>query len=464
MEKPLFPPQTMYEIGGGDKHFCTYDFSILPDEQYEKFFNSLPNLLYKKIERVSFNCDFQFQYSNSGKTSVRKENLISDSIANKRPKFIPYLAKIFKFVLPKSKTLKGLEISSMHISRGLLSIMLSAISKSKSLESIVFKNVHFHDDYVIRFLQEISPYQFSEVSFISCGLTSRCFPAIKSFIRQRPKTSIIDRKLTTMNLDGCSLSLSELATIRNLISQGRNEDLTDGDGEPDITIDNNTIVTEDIPQPLPSPRRQLLLLKGSKMQSESKSSRSQAKSIESLQYQQMMKKETNSFKMESGKAEMKERSPSRRMKEPPEDADKSYTDDEESYEETSSEGYSQESPNLQNNVSVGSKQRPAPQISAPQPLVSSSGSSDQSESGSEEESYYSDYSGYSVESVESTVPNDTEEIAKQNERLKKELNGLMKQKHAVMYDDDVFLIGENIDEVVEAINDWKQQVQELENK
>ena len=500
MEKPVYPPQTMYEIGGGDKHFCSFDFSILPDEQYEKFFNSLPNLIYKKLEKVSFNCDFQFSYAASGKSSVRKENLISDSIANKRPKFIPYLTKILKFVLPKSKTLKSIEFSAMHIPRGMLSIILSSISKSKSLDSVIFKNIQIHDEYVIRFLSQISPYQYYEVSFPHCGLTSACYPAIKTFIRQRPKTSVIDRKLTTMNLEGCAFSSRELATISGLINEGKQDDLTDGEGEPDITIDNNTIVTEEIAAALPSPRRQLLLVKGSNLyQNGSKSSKSPAKSIQSLQYQQMQmqsksfaqgslgsqrvnessKKEANSFappfKMGSASmsSDLKERSPSRRMKEPPKDPEQSYSSSEEeeeesSYEESSHEETApKEEEQLPNAPSVGSKQKPPPEISAPKPLVSSSGDSDDEPSNedaeeSSEEDYYS-YSDYSVSSVESGVPENTADIAEQNERLKKQLGALMKQKKAVMYEDDVFLIGDNVNEVVETVNDWKKQVHELEN-
>ena len=488
----------MYEIGGGDKHFCSFDFSILPDEQYEKFFNSLPNLLYKKLEKVSFNCDFQFSYASSGKTSVRKENLISESIANKKPKFIPYLTKILKFVLPKSKTLKSIEFSAMHIPRGMLSIILSSISKSKSLDSVIFKNIQIHDDYVVRFLSDISPYQYYEVSFPNCGLTSACYPAIKSFIRQRPKTSIIDRKLEVMNLEGCSFTQRELSTISGLIHQGKEEDLTDGEGEPDITIDNNTIMTEEIPAALPSPRRQLLLIKGSNQyQNGSKSSKSHAKSIQSLQYHNIqsksfaqgslgshnvnegLKKEANSFappfKMASSSlsAEMRERSPSRRMKEPPQDPEQSYTSSEEdeeesSYEESShEESAPKEEQPLPSAPSVGSKQKPPPEISAPKPLVSSSSDSDDEPTNddaeeSSEEDYYS-YSSYSVSSVESEVPENTADIAEQNERLKKELQALMKQKKAVMYEDDIFLIGDNVNEIVETVNEWKKKVHDLEN-
>lgn len=241
MTKSAFTTQGMYQLGGGDYSYCSFDFSILQVSHYQKFFNTLPNFLYKKVKKVSFNCNFEFNYSKSGHKSDRRENLIAESIANNKPKFIPYLVKILKIVLPKTKTLKSIEFSAMRIPRGMLSILLKAISKCPTIEVIRFINVPVSDDHITSFLPRITPYQFQEVSFITCGITSKSLPVFKSFVRKRPTTSVIDRKISTICLDGNYITENEIESLNSLIST--DEHLTDGDGEPDITIDNATIAT-----------------------------------------------------------------------------------------------------------------------------------------------------------------------------------------------------------------------------
>ncbi|EAY18390.1 hypothetical protein TVAG_045920 [Trichomonas vaginalis G3] len=236
-----FTTQGMYQLGGGDVAYCSFDFSILQFNHYEKFFNALPNFLYKKVKKVSFNCDFEFNYSKSGHKSERCENIIAESIANKKPKFIPYLVKILKIVLPKTKILKSIEFSSMKIPRGMLSVLLKSIAKCPTLEFVRFINVPVTDDHLTSFLPRINPYQYQEVSFVSCGITSRSIPNIKTFIRKRPTTSIVDRRLSTLCLDGNYITEDEINSVQKLLQT--DQDLTDGNGEPDVTIDNATIAT-----------------------------------------------------------------------------------------------------------------------------------------------------------------------------------------------------------------------------
>lgn len=243
-EVRVYPLKSMYSIGQGDESHCHYDLSLIPSSQYTRFFNTLPNLIYKKVEKLCFSCNYQYKYENCGRKSERKEKIISESIANKRSNFLPYLIKILRCVLPKTKRLKGLEFASMNIPRGQMSLLLNAIIKCKTLTSIHFRNVPVSDDHFQKFLGYITPYQYSEVAFSGCGLTSRSFPAIKSFIKQKPSTSVTKRILRVFNVENCMFTVKELNTIEDLIKSHMNP--VNSDSESDVTIDNGNTTSDSV--------------------------------------------------------------------------------------------------------------------------------------------------------------------------------------------------------------------------
>lgn len=216
-EPQIFSTEMMYYVGNGDESLCTYDFSILPVKLYERFFNGLPNMLYKKLTKVVFSADLLAEHNKNDSLSDRKLKAVIDSIAYKKENYLQYLLKILIELLPKSKTLKSLTLSSFDIEPRLLRKLFRAISESKTLECIHFKNIFTEDQDFEFLLENINPYKYKEVSFINCGLTSKSFDAITQFIQMKPFSRHLNKKLRVFNVSGCFYTSEELEQIQEML-------------------------------------------------------------------------------------------------------------------------------------------------------------------------------------------------------------------------------------------------------
>ena len=223
-EIPIFSTRAMYKFGGGDEHFVSYDFSILGAHLFQPFFNTLPNMIYKKTERISFSCQMDAEYKNAGKVDMKRMETIKESILIKKPSFLAYLIKILTQTLPKSKKLISLEFVSMDIPSNLMVNLFDAIGNCRSLQKLYFKNIKIKDEDFQHLLTLISPYQYKSISFVNCSLTSASFDAIKQFIDSTPKmTSQYVRILKEFNVDDNNFALEELNKIEELVNEARKD-------------------------------------------------------------------------------------------------------------------------------------------------------------------------------------------------------------------------------------------------
>ena len=431
----IYPTKIVYQIGRGNSQFCDFDFSIIPNDQYEKLFNSFPNFLYKKVEAVSFNCNFEYEYQQLGRKSTKRENLISDSIANNKPKFIPYLVKILKIVLPKTKSLHSIEFASMKISRSIMPKLLNILATNRQIDTIIFRNVPTSDDHFIRFLGSATPYVLKKVAFNGCGLTSVSFPAIKTFLKQRAPKGLTTRQLQEFDLSGNSLTTAEFDDIEDLVQangdlqkqseaagqnsaqsspkpgqqkQQQQENGSDSDSyydEEDETIDNMTIQTTEVRQDNPP---------------QSQSSNKQAPMQRSYSPRKLLYSSSSSD--DDGPRN--------------DENDKQYS-------------YSlSESDNDQRPPVAQPQKREASLDDEP---LKSRRSSDEEEEDMQ-----------TVSSVESDVPSDEEEIRDQNERLRKELRYILWKNKGTMYQDDVFVLGNGAKELVEVVTQMKNRINDYQ--
>lgn len=239
---PIFNTETMYQIGCGNSDSCSFDFSLIPANSFEPFFNSLPNTIYKKVAKVKFSCDGYFKDKTMGKIIKQNKEIISRSIMNNKPNFAAYLVKILGKTLPKSKSLKSIHFSHINFTTEQMKKLFKTIILNKKLESISFQHIHTEDSDFIELLSHITPYQYAEITFFDCGLTSASFNAIKKFIQQAPRTMMINRKLMIFNVDECMFTYDELEEIENMVNDAQDDK---------TTIDETSTVDdyeEDIPE------------------------------------------------------------------------------------------------------------------------------------------------------------------------------------------------------------------------
>ena len=218
----IFPTKAMYKLGGGDEELVTYDFSILEGNIFAPFFNTLPNMIYKKCKKMCFSCEMEYNYEKSGKPNMKRLETIKKSISYQKQNFLGYLIKILCKTLPKTRMMKSLEFSSVDIPSNLLMELFSAIGNSTELEEIYFRNVRVEDADFQYLLSVITPYQFKVVSFTNCCLTSQSFASIRKFIlRASHGSSKKERKLCQFNVDDNNFTVDELNMIEQMTNESR---------------------------------------------------------------------------------------------------------------------------------------------------------------------------------------------------------------------------------------------------
>lgn len=224
-----FSTRQMYLLGSGDEERCEYDFSILPYEDYNKFFYALPNILYKRLKSVHFTCSFFYDYRRDGRHSRKRELVIADSIFYHRPKYIRYLIKILSQVLPKSKTLVELEISDIKINPKLLDKLFTAIGNSPQIKSIKFSEVPIGDELFKKLLSHLTPIQIESLNLNNTSLTPKSLRNVNKFIERKSAAgnanSIKNIEITQDDFP------NQMKTVKRKVKQTKNVD-DDWDSNP----------------------------------------------------------------------------------------------------------------------------------------------------------------------------------------------------------------------------------------
>lgn len=210
--KKKLTEQEMLEIGQRDdeKDFCHFDFSSINDNYYDPFFHSLPKIILKKIKMVKFSCDKQVE------NNIDDELDINYSIAVNSPRYMQYLMKILRVVLPMTKTLVYLELSNIDIPEVHQIVLFQEMSKCKSLKQFITKNVPLTNNAFAILLKLISPYQYQILSFSQTNLSSPVFMRIYKFLK---KNSDKKWKLEVFDVKDSDFTEKELQKIDQLIER-----------------------------------------------------------------------------------------------------------------------------------------------------------------------------------------------------------------------------------------------------
>lgn len=196
-EKPIrLTCEEMYNLGaeGSNRKYCSFDFSFLSIDDYQGFFNTLPNMIYKKCESLRFCNDFE--------RSLEERNLRTDSneinqdfktyeysIRFKKPGYSNFLAKIIGKALPRTKLLTSLEFDQIPFSGESFRHITDAVKKTRMIKSITFANLKIEDTDFIYFLNNISPYRLDSITFINCHITGSTYDALNEYIHKKPSNN-----------------------------------------------------------------------------------------------------------------------------------------------------------------------------------------------------------------------------------------------------------------------------------
>ena len=218
-EKPtILKPKEMYELCHGDMAHCTYDLSVLSIDDYDGFFNTLPQLVYKKVKSLRFCNDYAAKLESPGYEASDSE--VRDyeySIKNQKPGYSSYIAKIVSQVLPRTKLLTHLEFDRIPFNGESFRAIADAVKRSYRIKSVSFANTRVNDDDFVYFLRTVSPYKLDNISFVNCQISEKVYDTVREFLSRQPAKDDNKKdgewRLATLNLD------ERLITSENVTSE-----------------------------------------------------------------------------------------------------------------------------------------------------------------------------------------------------------------------------------------------------
>jgi hypothetical protein len=181
MRVPLSTEQ-LYDRGNGDMSYCDWDFSIIPAEEYERFFLGLGNVLYKKVIKARFSVD---SLRKLGRSESGDRSLTDNSIATRVHRYRRRLWKVFQRVLPETKTLRSLIIDGIDFPPTEIGGLLQTAARGR-LGALTVANVAVPAAAFRQFLSSTSPAHFEEIVFQNCGLPGEAAADAVRFLRSSP--------------------------------------------------------------------------------------------------------------------------------------------------------------------------------------------------------------------------------------------------------------------------------------
>ena len=402
--KDIYRPQQMYDIGNGDMTSCCFDFSSISSQHYEGFFNGLPQLLYKKVKEARFCLDNYLKLNNEQDQTDAQLNDLDQSIYTKKSNYSHYLAKVIWRVLPSAKILVSLTVDSIPLQNDEFSKIVDAIRKNKSLRSVTFRNTLIRDDDFVYFLEKVSPYRFEQIEFTNCQLTSNIYNKVCEFLNSQPPASGAAGNLLNQEWKLRVFKLDE-----NDISP-ENMDVIDAMMQkkmhPNDTDDQPTITTEEGNQSL-TERSRFNRGRGNR----------------------------------NGNDDDDRKVISIREREVKEEYEYEYYEDDE-------DGTGVRRRRTNTNININIHHHRGQQLT------------------NGKENTKSMYDIERIKMIAATVKpsSPSKNLKDENEKLRRELDELIRKVHAIKYSDDVFLIGEDAEKNLEDIRIAEQHIQAYENK
>ena len=265
-EKPvILSLQEMFQLGteGSSVNRAEFDFSAISVDDFSGFFNTLPNLIYKKCRNIRFCNDFGNAIEENPENNVSENDIrqYERSIRITKPGYPIYLAKIISKVLPKSKLLTNLEFDRISLSPQSFKEITNAIKKSR-LKSIKFANLKIQDDDFQYFLSKISPYRLENIVIENCQITDKSSDAIQAFLERKPPAGasyplrFADFVLTENQINDdpstekVQQSTSEKITVESLsIEENQPEFISNSQQSSQKITDENSIQEKDVDLP-----------------------------------------------------------------------------------------------------------------------------------------------------------------------------------------------------------------------
>ncbi|OHT16672.1 hypothetical protein TRFO_41665 [Tritrichomonas foetus] len=277
-EKPtILKPKEMYDLCHGDMSRCVFDFSSISIDDFDGLFNTLPQLVYKKVKSLKF-CNDTAVKLESGTYDAPDEEIrnYQYSIKNQKPGYSTYISKIISQALPRTKLLTTLEFDRIPLSHESFENITNSIRKCPRIKNVAFSNLRVHDEDFVYFLTHVSPYKLDSIKFVNCQISENVYDSIRKFLNSQPGEGDVLKdgqwRLATLNLDNKEITADNLPSKaasrksdikeRNISFDDDNDGYEDSENitrsKAEITMARIREVTKAVPpaSPTDNPREQ----------------------------------------------------------------------------------------------------------------------------------------------------------------------------------------------------------------
>jgi hypothetical protein len=172
-------------LADGEGRVYHFDLSKIPNEFYEPLLRTLQHFAQKNIESLGFSCDDLLRAEQQSLSGKPMPVSVLNSIIKTKSRAVHNVVELIAYILPRSTRLLELVLSRLDLDRNYRSRVITALSRSVSLEAIYFSRIQLGADGLRALLSTVDPNQIRSITLSSCGITSECTPDILNFIRMK---------------------------------------------------------------------------------------------------------------------------------------------------------------------------------------------------------------------------------------------------------------------------------------
>jgi len=209
-----FSSAKMSKIGNHNEKGFSFDFSLIPSDEYYLFFNSLPNFLFRHVDNVDFSCNSRTKCLRSHERLLKLEKVVGSSIAERNENYANYLTRILREIIPSARKMHAIGFHSVDLSNRCILSIVKAVCKNLCITSLIFSRITFGNKLFSRVLSILDSSQFKELIFYKIRISSDTYEDIVDFLTRNADKC----KLEVFKIDFDTFSEAEAFEINRLVS------------------------------------------------------------------------------------------------------------------------------------------------------------------------------------------------------------------------------------------------------
>lgn len=181
----MLSDSSIRELANGKGSTYIFDLSNISMDFYEPLFKTLQKFIPKYVDSLGFTCDSLNQARRNANSGNSIPESITNSIAKNRRHYLLNTVELLIHVITRSTRLKSIKLSNLELQIEQIRRIAEAISKSVSLDTVIFNRLSIGDQGLKMLLSILDPNQIHSLSVLNCGLTQHSTSTLINFAKSR---------------------------------------------------------------------------------------------------------------------------------------------------------------------------------------------------------------------------------------------------------------------------------------